>query len=409
MSVDKSLIHLSLVPGIGPRTIQQLLQEFESADKILSLTLDDIDSGKWSVDPNLLRRIVYEKGKISIDQELELIQENDCQVVTYSDSSYPVLLKDISDPPPVLYFKGEIPPETTPYLSIVGTREPTDSTKEICYKLASQSANKGMTIVSGATNGVDETAHRGAIDAQGKTVAIMACGLSQVHLCGNRNLIAEIMENGAVISEFPMSAKPKAMNFVQRNRLVSGLSKDIILVESTDRSGSLITAHFGLEQERNVFILAGANLSSRTSLATHRLIDQGARLVESAEEILESLPNCSVSPSQNPSDTRIDSHQFKTEDPPATNSKPKTERLDTAITKPSQQDSKKLRTLSSQEKMVLSAIDNGDESGVHIDQISRVTGLPVHTIAGILTMMELQGLVVQLPGMNFLCQSDSCT
>ena len=160
MSVDKSLIHLSLVPSISPRTIQQLLQEFESADKILSLTLDDIDSGKLSADPNLLRRIVYEKGKISVDQELELIQENDCQVVTYSDSSYPVLLKDISDPPPVLYFKGEIPPETTPYLSIVGTREPTDSTKEICYKLASQSANKGMTIVSGATNGVDETAHR---------------------------------------------------------------------------------------------------------------------------------------------------------------------------------------------------------------------------------------------------------
>ena len=166
-------------------------------------------------------------------------------------------------------------------------------------------------------------------------------------ITGRALLFHAIMENGAVISEFPMSAKPKAMNFVQRNRLVSGLSKDIILVESTDRSGSLITAHFGLEQERNVFILAGANLSSRTSLATHRLIDQGARLVESAEEILESLPNCSVSPSQNPSDTRIDSHQFKTEDPPAPNSKPQTERLDTVITKPSQQDSEKLRTLSS--------------------------------------------------------------
>ena len=407
MSVDKSLIHLSLVPSISPRTIQQLLQEFESADKILSLTLDDIDSGKLSADPNLLRRIVYEKGKISVDQELELIQENDCQVVTYSDSSYPVLLKDISDPPPVLYFKGEIPPETTPYLSIVGTREPTDSTKEICYKLASQSANKGMTIVSGATNGVDETAHRGAIDAQGKTLAIMACGLSQVHLCGNRNLIAEIMENGAVISEFPMSAKTKVMNFVQRNRLVSGLSKDIILVEPTDRSGSLITARFALEQERNVFILDGANSSSRTYLATHRLISRGARLVDSAEEVLKLLPNYPVSQDQNLLVPVVDSNQFETEDQPVPNSKLKTEQLDTVITKSSQQDSDPPDTTPSQEKMILSAIDNGDESGTHIDQISRTTGLPVHTIAGILTMMELQGLVIQLPGMNFLCQSDS--
>ena len=407
MSVDKSLIHLSLVPGIGPRTIQQLLQEFESADKILSLTLDDIDSGKLSVDPNLLRRIVYEKEKISVDQELELIQENDCQVVTCGDSSYPVLLRDILDPPPVLYFKGEIPPETIPYLSIVGAREPTDNAKKICYELASQSANKGMTIVSGATNGVDETAHRGAIDAQGKTVAIMACGLSQVHLCENRNLITEIMENGTVVSEFPMSAKTKVMNFVQRNRLVSGLSKDTILVESTDRSGSLITARFALEQERNVFILDGANSSSRTSLATHRLISRGARLVDSAEEVLESLPNYSVSQYQNLSVPLVDSDQFETEDQPVPNSKPKTKQSDTAITKPSQQASETPDTTSSQEKMILSAIDNGDESGIHIDQISRATGLPVHTIAGILTMMELQGRVVQLPGMNFLCQSDN--
>ena len=215
------------------------------------------------------------------------------------------------------------------------------------------------------------------------------------------------MENGTVVSEFPMSAKTKVMNFVQRNRLVSGLSKDTILVESTDRSGSLITARFALEQERNVFILDGANSSSRTSLATHRLISRGARLVDSAEEVLDSLPNYSVSQYQNLSVPLVDSDQFETEDQPVPNSKPKTKQSDTAITKPSQQASETPDTTSSQEKMILSAIDNGDESGIHIDQISRATGLPVHTIAGILTMMELQGRVVQLPGMNFLCQSDN--
>ena len=198
MSIDKSLIHLNLIPGIGPQTIRRLLQNFESADEVLSLTLTDIESLKIPASKHALRRILYKKRQISIDREIELIQEHDCQVVAFTNSSYPSSLKEIPDLPLILYLKGKIPPNVVPWLSIVGTREPTIRNKEICYELASQCAKKGGAIVSGGANGVDTAAHRGALDVEGKTVSVMACGLSQVYSFENRDLMAEIIQYLAI-------------------------------------------------------------------------------------------------------------------------------------------------------------------------------------------------------------------
>ena len=409
MSIDKSLIYLNLIPGVGPQTIRQLLQNFESADEVLSLTLTDIESLKIPANKHALRRILYEKRQISIDREIELIQEHDCQVVAFTNSSYPSSLKEIPDPPLILYFKGKIPPHVVPWLSIVGTREPTIRNKEICYELASQCAKQGATIVSGGAEGVDTAAHRGVLDVKGKTVSVIACGLSQVYSFENQDLMTEIIQNGAVISEFPMAVKPKPMNFSQRNRLISGLSRETLVVEASARSGSLITARLALEQGRKVFTLSGP-LPSSTIRATHRLINQGAKLVQSVEDMLGVLPHY-FDNQPNPEDPQsVQADQLKPDNLQKPNPEFKKENSDAEITKPdghSPERASQSSKLSPQEKLILSAIGNGEQSGVHIDHIARTTGLPVHIIAGVLTMMELQSLVIQLPGMNFICQRDN--
>ena len=403
MSIDKSLIHLNLIPGIGSKTIQDLLQAFESAEQVLALTASEIKNIETEINQSVLQRIVYEKSRVLIDREMELIQKHDCEVITLTDPVYPALLKEIADPPPILYLKGNLPAKDLPWLSIVGTREPTTYGQKVSYELACQCAKQGMTIVSGGARGIDAAAHRGALETNGTTIAVMGCGLSRTYPVENRDLLAQIVQDGAVISEFSMATKPKATNFPRRNRLISGLSEGTVVVEASERSGSLITARLAAEQGREVFTVPG-QIWSRVSISTHRLTNQGATLVHAVEDILDALPSSqpmsappSASPqyttgSTDPTNRRLDWEQAssdieersrKAEEPVTVDAVPPTE------------------SLSVEETLILSAISGTESTEIHIDQIARVTVLPVHKISSTLTLLELKGLVEQLPGKHF--------
>jgi len=406
MSIDKSLIHLNLIPGIGSKTIQDLLQAFESAEQILALTASEIKNIETEINQSVLQRIVYEKSRVSIDREMELIQKHDCEVITLTDPAYPVLLKEIADPPPILYLKGNLPAKNIPWLSIVGTREPTTYGQKVSYELACQCAKRGMTIVSGAARGIDAAAHRGVLETNGITIAVMGCGLSRTYPVENRDLLAQIVRSGAVISEFSMATKPKAANFPRRNRLISGLSEGTVVVEASERSGSLITARLAAEQGREVFAVPGQILS-RVSIGTHRLINQGATLVHTVEDILDALP--SFQPMFDPSSGSL---QHTTESTDSTNRRSGREQASSDISD-IEEGSRKTEepaivdaappteNLSAEETQILSAISGTESAGIHIDQIVRVTVLPVHKISSTLTLLELKGLVEQLPGKHF--------
>jgi len=208
--------------------------------------------------------------------------------IAIDDKQYPVNLKYIYDSPSVLYTKGEILPEDGLAVAIVGTRGPSVYGTQTAQRLAGECARKGITVISGLAKGIDTAAHKGALKAGGRTIAVLGSGFLNLYPAQNRGLAEEISKNGAVISEFPMNAEPLRRNFPRRNRIISGLSLAVIVVEAAAKSGSLITADCALEQGREVFAVPGI-VRSVTSQGTHQLLRQGAKLVETIDDILEEL------------------------------------------------------------------------------------------------------------------------
>jgi len=393
----KNLLHLSLIQGVGPKTILSLVNILGSAEKVLNATSEELEKIE-KLSPNARKRLTQRKLGCPLERELELIQEYGCQIITYYDTSYPLLLKEVDPPPLLLYVRGELKPEDSLGFAIVGSREAKDYGRRVSYQLAYQLANRGLTVVSGFAKGIDTCAHRGALEAGGRTIAVMGNGLSLIYPAGNRELVEKVVESGALISEFPMGMKPRSENFPRRNRIISGLTLGTVVVEASNRSGALITARLASEQGREVFAVPG-EIFSELSTGTHRLIDNGAKLISKVDDLIEALPHHVINKISAITPT---SETDTGKETPFVN-KGNLEGTSSTLSKSTDTDKKKPipkppPDLTSDEKTVFDAIE---VPSTHIDTIVRTTQLPINQISSALLMLELKGAIEQLPGKQF--------
>ena len=284
----KSLIYLNLMQNVGVKTVQWLIEVFGSAVEVLKVGPEDIQKELQKVGEIAPPGLIHKLFHYAPDRELKRIQQYGCSIITFYDKTYPPLLKEIDTPPLVLYVKGEMKEEDTRSISIVGPRNAKDYGRQVSFQLSSQLADRGLTVVSGLARGIDACAHRGALDVGGRTIAVLGNGLSRVYPAEHHELAAQITKSGALISEFPMEMGPEGQNFPRRNRIISGLTPGTIVVEAPAKSGSLITAAHAHKQGRKVFAVPGQILSA-DSMGCHQLIKNGAMLVDTAEDLLETL------------------------------------------------------------------------------------------------------------------------
>ena len=282
---------LNAVPGLGARRAKLLLGHFGSPRSVLEAPCSELRK-VFGIGAELAGRIAGWKNSMDLEKEIHLIEKHRVKVVVINDTSYPGNLAGIFDPPLILYVKGELLLRDWVSVAIVGSRRPSFYGRTMAGKLGKELASRGLTVVSGLARGIDSAAHKGALSATGRTIAVLGNGLSVVYPPENKGLMEEISQRGAVISEFPMTAPPERWNFPRRNRIISGLSLGVVVVEAAQRSGSLITVDCALEQGREVFALPG-KVDSPTSRGANRLIQEGAKLVTTAEDIVEELePIC---------------------------------------------------------------------------------------------------------------------
>jgi DNA processing protein len=280
-------IGLKAIPGIGNVTFRRLLERFETPEAVLSAptaTLSDVRG----VTPAMREAITHGSWRGFAEAECFRLATSGARLVTFTSADYPKSLFEIPDPPPFLYVRGELRCHETA-IAIVGSRRATAYGLQATARLAESLAGHGVTVISGMARGVDTAAHKGALAAGGRTIGVLGCGIDMVYPPENRKLFQEMSEKGGLVSEFPLGTLPLAENFPRRNRIISGLSRGVLVVEATENSGSLITAQYALEHGRDVFAVPG-NISFATSRGSNRLIKQGAKLVDCVEDILEELP-----------------------------------------------------------------------------------------------------------------------
>ena len=281
------LLRLTMVPGVGPKTCLALLERFGSATGVLDARESSLREVP-GVGPKLAEKVSRARREVDAEAELELCREMGVAIVARGDDGYPPTLGEIPDPPSLLYVRGTIAPADQLAIALVGSRKCTPYGLRIAERLAGSLARVGLTVVSGLARGIDAAAHRGALAAGGRTLAVLANGLGEVYPPEHEGLAHEVAASGAVISESPMGQGPLAGLFPQRNRVISGLSLGVVVVEATPRSGSLSTAKHATEQNREVFAVPGP-VDSLPSRGCHYLIRDGARLVETVDDILEEL------------------------------------------------------------------------------------------------------------------------
>jgi DNA processing protein len=353
----KYWVAFSGIPGVGRVRIAQLKEHFgvlQAAWKAPEGKLKQAGLDSRSVDA-----LVTLRPRISVDAEMEKLERQKVRALICEDPIYPPRLKEIYDYPTVLYVKGSLPAEDEPCLAIVGTRRPTVYGRQVTEEIVADLARSGIIIISGLARGIDSVAHRATLDCGGKTVAVFGSGLDIVYPGENAKLAQAIIEHGALVSEYPLGVKPKAENFPLRNRIMSGLSLGVLVVEAGERSGALITAQQAVEQNREVFAIPGSILSS-ASQGTNRLIQEGAKLVRNYTDILQEL-NLTIVVQQ------AEIREFS----------PVNE-VESAILK------------------LLSAEPN------HIDEICRRSGLTMPEASSTLAMLELRGIARQVGSMNYV-------
>jgi DNA processing protein len=280
-------LRLAMISGVGPRIRKALLAEFGSAAAVLAAAPSDLRRVK-GVGAELTRRIAVAKDEIDVEAELELCRQHSISILTEQSPNYPRVLTEIHDPPGVLFVRGEILPQDAVAIAIVGARHATQYGLTQAERLAASLARAGVTIVSGLARGIDGAAHRGALAAGGRTLAVMGSGLLNVYPPEHAELAHDVSRQGALISEVPPRSPPMAGAFPQRNRIISGLSLGVLVVEASTQSGALISARHAMEQGREVYAVPG-RIDSRMSRGCHRLIRDGAKLVETADDVLEEL------------------------------------------------------------------------------------------------------------------------
>lgn len=357
----ESLIHwlgLKTVPGVGNRLFLHLIQHFGGAEKVFSASRKELLQVE-GVNDRLASVIEGYKIPGKVQEDLALAQKNNARIITFADPDYPSLLCHIHDPPPVLYVYGKLQMNSL-NIAIVGSRNATSYGRTTTERLSGALTRRGFTVISGMARGIDTAAHVGALAAGGKTIAVLGCGLGTIYPAENKSLFHRIAKNGAVVSEFAFLCPPEAHNFPVRNRIISGLSLGTVIVEATHKSGSLITARLAAEQGREVFAVPGS-ITSFKSMGTHRLIKQGAKLVEHVDDIIEELNIAHPIPSTCAKDETT-------------------------------------MSLTADEKRI---IDKLSPYPVHIDKLIRHLSLSAAQASSLLLQLELKGLVTQSPGKLF--------
>jgi DNA processing protein len=369
-----SLLVLNAIPGLGNNRVSLLLERFGSAQKVLGCSTEEL-CAQNILPPDMIRRLKEFPTHEFLKKEYALMTQTDVCVVTLQDDDYPKLLKEIPDAPVLIYVKGTLSRDMNHAVAIVGSRWATVYGLSVAEKFAVELAERGITIVSGLARGIDTAAHRGALKAKGKTMAVLGGGLSQVYPPENQPLMEEICHAGAVISEFPMQSLPLAYHFPQRNRIISGLSLGVVVVEASQRSGALITSHFALEQGREVFAVPG-RLDHPNSLGVHHLIKQGAKLVQHIDDVIEELK-----PQMADYRNKMDQNRME----------------EILVSAPSQRIS--AARLSEFEKKLLAAMT---DHPIHIDELACQCQSTVPETTPALLNLELKHFIQQLPGKLFV-------
>lgn len=283
MDNTECLLAFNRMEGVGPRTVEKLLKHFPNPSELFRLSAEALASS--GLPPVLCSGILdFDRKTLEADHRFRAVTGN--HLLTRLDPEYPPLLREIHDPPPVLYARGNLRLLHLKTLAIIGTRRPSHTGAETAYAFAGTLASCGLSIVSGLARGIDACAHRGALAAKGPTIAVMGTGMDRIYPREHQHLAEEIAENGLILSEFPLGTPPAAGHFPRRNRIISGLSLATLVVEAAVRSGSLVTARLAMEQNRDVFAIPGS-IYSPEARGCHHLLQQGARLVTSPADVLE--------------------------------------------------------------------------------------------------------------------------
>ena len=354
---------LALTPGVGPRIRKSLLEHFGSAEAVLAAAPSDLRNVP-GVGQKIARDIVAARREVDIEAALAECRAGNVQILVDSQPDYPASLRTIPDPPGVLFVRGSILPTDGLAVAIVGTRHATQYGLSQAERLAAGLARAGYTIVSGLARGIDAAAHRGALKAGGRTLAVLGSGVLNVYPPEHVDLAVEIAQRGAVLGENPPRSPPLPGAFPQRNRIVTGLSLGVIVVEAADRSGALISARHAMEQGREVFAVPG-RIDSRASRGCHKLIRDGAKLIESVDDVLEEL-----GPLATPTPVR-----GQEQEPP--------------LRHPAE------LQLNEPEKQVLAAI--ADEP-LTIDEVVVGCGLAVQNVLATISVLEMRRLVRRVGG-----------
>lgn len=364
MFIDKEqLIALSMIPGVGPTRLRALVAHFKCTDGIFQAPLKElcsIDGIDTKTAKNIRNFADFAAGK----QQLERAVRAGVEIIHFWDENYPEHLKKIYDPPALLFVKGDLRREDKYSLGMVGTRLPSSYGKLVAEKLATELAQLGLVVVSGLARGIDTVSHWAALRAGSRTLAVMGSGLDRIYPAENEKLADKIVQQGALISEFPMGTEPDAMNFPRRNRIISGITLGTIVVEAGIKSGALLTANYALEQNREVFAVPG-NINSPKSAGTNQLIKNGAKLVTSVSDILNELE---------PQLKRFLAGERETK-------------------------SSDLDQLTDLEKQIINCLSH---EPIHIDKLSGMIQKTTAETLSLLLPLEFKDLVKQLPGKLFV-------
>ena len=353
----KYWISFSRIPGIGKVKVSQLLGYFNSLGDAWQAAPGELK--KSGLDSKSVSLITSLRQRLSPDDELDKLNKYRAKAIPYNSPDYPQRLKEIHDFPVLIYVRGNLLPEDDCCLAVVGTRRATTYGRQVAEEIVTDLAKNKITIISGLAKGIDTIAHHAALAAQGRTIAVFGCGLDIVYPSENARLAREIMEQGALISEYPLGTRPKADNFPRRNRIMSGMSLGVLVVEAGDRSGALITTEQALQQNREVFAIPG-NIFSPASKGTNNLIQQGAKLVKNYVDVLEELNLAFVA---------------------------------------QQLEMREVIPTDAGEALLLKQLSFQPN---HIDEICRHSGMPAAIVSSKLTMMELKGMVKQIGNMNYV-------
>ena len=354
------VLRLNLVPGLGPRTYQLLLERFGSPRGILNASVTQLQEVR-NVGPKLAMSLVTHGTEVAAREELERTRIAGVKLIVKGTADYPSALSRIPDPPTVIYCKGKLLEQDALSIGVVGSRHCTNYGRQQANRLAQALARTGITVVSGLARGIDAEAHKGAIEAGGRTIAVCATGLNTVYPPEHVELASAVAKQGCLLTESPMDQTPKSGLFPQRNRIISGISLGVVLIEAGRSSGALHTARHAMEQNREVFAMPG-RVDSEASLGCLDLIRDGATLIRGVDDVLSALGPLVKPVKRTPTET---------------------------VRQPAE------LTLSDQEKTVLNLIT---EESTPIDEVIRAANIEVSRVLSTLTVLEMKRLIRRLPG-----------